>query len=104
MADYFRPLRLNSVQWPYVIRHSDASGTSRLTSAPPDLNREDAMLDHGSLRFLLAAAALSVGLVQPVTADQPAPAPAVKVSHKTVKVGDLDIFYREAGPKDAPAI
>ncbi len=24
--------------------------------------------------------------------------------HKTVKVGDLDIFYREAGPKDAPAI
>ncbi len=28
----------------------------------------------------------------------------VKVHHKTVKVGDLDIFYREAGPKDAPAI
>jgi pimeloyl-ACP methyl ester carboxylesterase len=27
-----------------------------------------------------------------------------KVTHKTVKVGDLDIFYREAGPKDAPAI
>jgi pimeloyl-ACP methyl ester carboxylesterase len=24
--------------------------------------------------------------------------------HKTVKVRDLDIFYREAGPKDAPAI
>jgi pimeloyl-ACP methyl ester carboxylesterase len=29
---------------------------------------------------------------------------AVKVHHKTVKVDDLDIFYREAGPKDAPAI
>jgi len=28
----------------------------------------------------------------------------VKVFHKTVKVGDLDIFYREAGPKDAPTI
>jgi pimeloyl-ACP methyl ester carboxylesterase len=28
----------------------------------------------------------------------------VKVLHKTVKIGDLDIFYREAGPKDAPAI
>src|SRR4051794_28429302 len=27
-----------------------------------------------------------------------------KVLHKTVKVGDLDIFYREAGPKDASAI
>src|SRR4029078_8455030 len=26
------------------------------------------------------------------------------MSHKTVKVGDLDIFYRKAGPKDAPAI
>lgn len=27
-----------------------------------------------------------------------------KVMHKTVKVGDLDIFYREAGPQDAPAV
>lgn len=39
----------------------------------------------------------------------PAASPAVaadppKTLHKTVKVGDLDIFYREAGPKDAPAI
>jgi len=29
---------------------------------------------------------------------------STKVAHKTVKVGDLDIFYREAGPNDAPAI
>ncbi len=29
---------------------------------------------------------------------------ATKVRHKTVKVGDVDIFYREAGPKDAPTI
>ena len=29
---------------------------------------------------------------------------AIQTLHKTVKVGDLDIFYREAGPKDAPAI
>jgi pimeloyl-ACP methyl ester carboxylesterase len=28
----------------------------------------------------------------------------VEVLHKTVKVGDLDIFYREAGPKDAPTV
>src|SRR5947209_2428836 len=27
-----------------------------------------------------------------------------KVTHKTAKVGDLDVFYREAGPKDAPAV
>ena len=26
------------------------------------------------------------------------------VSHRTVKVRDLDVFYREAGPKDAPAL
>jgi pimeloyl-ACP methyl ester carboxylesterase len=27
-----------------------------------------------------------------------------KVSHRTVKVRDLEIFYREAGPNDAPAV
>jgi pimeloyl-ACP methyl ester carboxylesterase len=27
-----------------------------------------------------------------------------KVMHRTVKVGGLDVFYREAGPKDAPAL
>jgi pimeloyl-ACP methyl ester carboxylesterase len=27
-----------------------------------------------------------------------------KVAHRTIKARDLDIFYREAGPKDAPAI
>jgi pimeloyl-ACP methyl ester carboxylesterase len=27
-----------------------------------------------------------------------------KVAHRTVKIDGLDIFYREAGPKDAPAI
>jgi pimeloyl-ACP methyl ester carboxylesterase len=28
----------------------------------------------------------------------------VEVRHKTVKVGELDVFYREAGPASAPAI
>src|SRR5215510_9895919 len=27
-----------------------------------------------------------------------------KVAHRTIKGRDLDIFYREAGPKDAPAV
>ena len=45
---------------------------------------------------LLAAVVIALGL--PASARQP------EVLHKTVKVGDLDIFYREAGPKDAPAI
>ncbi len=32
------------------------------------------------------------------------PQTPTKVLYKTVKVGDLDIFYREAGPKDAPTL
>jgi pimeloyl-ACP methyl ester carboxylesterase len=28
----------------------------------------------------------------------------MKVAHRTLKVRDLDIFYREAGPQDAPAV
>ena len=27
-----------------------------------------------------------------------------EVAYRTVRVGDLDIFYREAGPKDGPTI
>jgi pimeloyl-ACP methyl ester carboxylesterase len=27
-----------------------------------------------------------------------------KVAHRTVKLRDLDVFYREAGPKDAPVV
>jgi hypothetical protein len=40
----------------------------------------------------------------------PAPNPGdpmtqtTKVAHRTVKLRDLDVFYREAGPKDAPAV
>ena len=45
---------------------------------------------------LLAAWILTSAAVH---AQQP-----VQVLHKTVKVGDLDIFYREAGPKGAPTI
>src|SRR5262245_65271389 len=29
---------------------------------------------------------------------------STKATHKTVKAGGLDVFYREAGPKDAPAV
>src|SRR5262249_36276781 len=48
---------------------------------------------------LFVATAWSLGLTNSVSAQQ-----SVKVFHKTVKVGDLDIFYREAGPTDAPTI
>ncbi len=46
---------------------------------------------------LFAAAAWALGPTGSASAQR-----TVEVHHKTVKVGDLDIFYREAGPKDAP--
>ncbi len=60
---------------------------------------------------LFAAAGLVIGVAgrgvaqQPPAAARHSPAPqGAQVLHKTVKVGDLDIFYREAGPKDAPTL
>jgi len=59
---------------------------------------------------LFAAAVLTVGLDNSAAARKTAPArsnvPAsgMKVLYRSVKVGDLDIFYREAGPKDAPTV
>ena len=41
-------------------------------------------------------------LTEPIRSE--AAEPSVKVLHKSVKVGDIDIFYREAGPKDAPTL
>jgi pimeloyl-ACP methyl ester carboxylesterase len=29
---------------------------------------------------------------------------STQVAHRTVRVGDLDVFYREAGPRNAPAV
>jgi pimeloyl-ACP methyl ester carboxylesterase len=55
---------------------------------------------HGVQR-LLWACVLTALPVLTLAADQPV-APAT--AYKTVKVGELDIFYREAGPKDAPAV
>lgn len=48
---------------------------------------------------LLALTAFGMGLAGRASAQSPP-----QVLHKTAKVGDLDIFYREAGPKDAPTI
>ncbi len=53
--------------------------------------------------LVLAAAVLFTLGSNRVAVAQPAADPP-KVYHKTVQVGGLDIFYREAGPKDAPAI
>ena len=60
------------------------------------------MIDATGLKLafaVVAATACTLGLTRSVSAQH-----TVTVLHKTVKVGELDIFYREAGPKDAPAI
>jgi pimeloyl-ACP methyl ester carboxylesterase len=56
--------------------------------------------------LLLAAGVLATGSPNRGVAQPPATPPVSppKVCHKTVKVGDLDVFYREAGPKDAPVV
>ena len=56
------------------------------------------MTDSSTLSMLPAVVG-NFGPTTPASAQQ-----AVEVRYKTVKVGDLDIFYREAGPKDAPAV
>lgn len=88
------------------------------------MNRQDnhetrpaALAGHGTVErrsFLMAGAtslagagaALALANAAPgearAAADPSAKAPATL--HKTVKVDGLDIFYREAGPKDAPTI
>jgi pimeloyl-ACP methyl ester carboxylesterase len=59
-------------------------------------------------RFTLTAAllTLSVAVGTPfgrLEASEGEP-PASQVRHRTVKIDGLDIFYREAGPKDAPTV
>lgn len=49
-------------------------------------------------RTALILAASTITLTSASAVEPP------KMHHKTVKVGDLDIFYREAGPKDAPVV
>jgi pimeloyl-ACP methyl ester carboxylesterase len=53
-----------------------------------------------AMKFVLALSLMAVlAAANAASAQQPA-----KVLHKTIKVGDLDIFYREAGPKEAPTL
>ena len=55
---------------------------------------------HRARKTLLALSILALvawGLGRPTSAFAE---DSTKVHYKTVKVGDLDIFYREAGPQD----
>src|SRR5262245_10420947 len=68
------------------------------------------MLNRTTLVALFGTAAIGLGLMLPYPshardekpADMKAGTP--RVEYRTVRIDGLDIFYREAGPKDAPAI
>ena len=54
--------------------------------------------------FLAAATALSSAISAARAQTQPVPSVSSTTTYHTVKVDGLKIFYREAGPKDAPTI
>lgn len=53
--------------------------------------------------MIATLSALSLAGRLPTRADDQ-PAAAVQVMYRTAKIDGVDVFYREAGPKDAPAI
>lgn len=57
----------------------------------------------GSCMPAMAGDPVSSRVVATCKADE-ASAVDRNVSHNTVKIGEIEIFYREAGPKDAPTI
>jgi hypothetical protein len=64
--------------------------------------RTQAMPNYVSIRFVFAMAiALSVSVY---TANNAAADGTTQVKHRTVEIDGQTIFYREAGPTDAPTI
>jgi len=67
-------------------------------------------LNRNTLLALLAATAIGLGVAASVPSRAADGTPAVangaapRVAYRTAKIDGLDIFYREAGRKDAPAI
>ncbi len=55
------------------------------------------------LKFLVTAIAL-IALATTAQGGEPKSAAPTQVLHRTVKVDGLDLFYREAGPKEAPTV
>lgn len=53
---------------------------------------------------LLTASSLGSSAPPSGGAPKQPPASFVRVAHRTMKIDGLDVFYREAGPKDAPTV
>jgi pimeloyl-ACP methyl ester carboxylesterase len=59
---------------------------------------------YRTMAMLLVAGALSAMTTASLAEAQPPRADAAVTRHRTVKVDGIDVFYREAGAPDAPAI
>ncbi len=53
---------------------------------------------------VMSAAGVAAGSPRVARAAAETPTDAIRTRYKTVKVDDLDIFYREAGPRHAPTL
>lgn len=80
----------------HVVAHGRYAGRHKTTGRPFESRfvHTWTFRDGRAVRFEM--------LTDSVPMFRAAGAPAV--AHKTVRVGNLDIFYREAGPADAPAV
>src|SRR3954462_7110553 len=76
----------------------DSARASRRDGKPDRCTRPILVRGGAPMKRLLLFTAVMLAPGVPAIAQRPA------VLHKTAKIGDLDIFYRESGPKDAPAI
>lgn len=66
-----------------------------------------AMTRRSTLHLAAAAAGMTLASAAAAFESRESQMPnfdQLTTRHRTIRVGDLDIFYREAGPRDAPAI
>jgi pimeloyl-ACP methyl ester carboxylesterase len=54
--------------------------------------------------ILALSALLALSVVTSAPAAEPADVATTQTSHKTIEIDGVEVFYREAGPKDAPTI
>lgn len=59
---------------------------------------------HNSAVAMTVATMMMIACGLTVKADEPQSPTTTQVMHRTIKIDKLDIFYREAGPKDGPTV
>jgi pimeloyl-ACP methyl ester carboxylesterase len=61
-------------------------------------------LFSASRRAVLAGSVLTAGLAAARPVQAATPQPLIDIQHKRVRADGVDVFYREAGPADAPVV